>query len=72
MSKSPFFQENKNLPVFGKQPGVSRERAGWSTISTGKIVTCQLCKKDTFYLHQYKKYEEVYCCLSCLDKVFEK
>lgn len=60
----PLKSSSDSFPIYGKQSGMM----GWSTVSTGKLVSCPECKRPSMYLHQYKRYEEKYCCITCFPK----
>ena len=68
--KHPFFSDKK-VAIFNKS-GFFKELAGFSTTSTGKMTTCELCKEQVLFLHQYKRYEEKYCCIRCIDRVIQR
>jgi len=70
MSNNENSRKNRT-PLFNPE-GAMLERAGWSSKSNGKLVQCDKCGKDTLFLHQYEKYNENYCCLTCLDFFFTK
>ena len=58
-------------PALFNGAGIMKERAGFSSYATGKPLICQVCVKETLFLHQYKRYEEKYCCIACIDSVLE-
>ena len=70
-NRHPFFADNNRNAVFNKS-GFFKELAGFSSVSTGKMVQCELCKNQVLFLHQYKRYEEKYCCIKCIDAAIKK
>lgn len=66
-----FASDNRPQSIFNSA-GFFKQLAGFSTRTTGKLVICELCKNKVLFLHQYKRYEEKYCCINCIDLVIER
>lgn len=47
--------------------GLMLETLGYSTIATGKPMSCPFCDLPTLFLHQYAKYKELRCCGTCYN-----
>lgn len=70
-STGSIFEDNmfysKKMAIMNSQ-GHCKERMGFSTTSTGKLVKCPHCSANTLFLHQYRLYSNLYCCSKCFDE----